>query len=1266
MTLLISEILYDPNSAEDDWEWIEVYNSGASTIDFSATNYVVDDINGVAHGAANITSGTILPGQTGILFNVDDLTAANFELAWGSGLNLIPVTNWSAMALNNSGDQVGLWDSFASYSGDNATHANAVNTVDYNSTGFPDPVGASIFLTNLAADNTDGNNWSTSTNGGATPAGTGKTSANAGGNVGGEIASPDGISGSPDLLISEVMYDPNSAEDDWEWVEVYNAGGAAVDFSVTNYVIDDINGVAHGAANITSGTILPGATGVLFNVDDISAANFEAAWGAGLNLIPVTNWSAMALNNSGDQVSLWDDFADYSGDNTTHTNATDTVNYADAAFPDPVGASIFLSNLAADNNDGANWDTSTDGGATPAGTGRISNNAGGNGGTDVGSPGGSTAATPGVTITESGGSTDVSETGPSTDTYEIALDTTPAGNVEITVTADAQTEVSSNGVNFFSSVALNFADTTPATITVRAIDDATVESPIHTSTISHAVTTTADPTDYPLSTTIADVVANVTDNDGAGATFIHDIQGSGSSATPGTFTIDAIVTGVFNGSPGLGGFYVQEEDADADADPATSEGIFVVSSTTVNEGDRVEITGTVQENGSDPSFGQAVISPGTVNIISSGNPLPTPTVVQLPIANQAFLERFEAMLVEVQPASGDLTVTEHFNFDRFGEVLLSSGGRLAQFTELNAPSVAGFTAHLADVESRTILIDDGRNGQNNFPIPNARGGNNLTPSNTLRGGDTVDMVTGILGFGFSEYRVQPTEPIDYQATNPRPNVAPAVGGEIKVAAFNVLNYFNGDGMGGGFPTPRGATTFSDFQRQRDKTIAAILNLDADIVSLIEIENDGFGANSAIQDLVDGLNAVAGAGTYDFVDPGVAQVGTDAIAVGLIYKPAVVTESGTAAILDTPAGTFQGPNTNRASLAQSFTAVADGEELTVAVNHFKSKGGTGTGADADQGDGQGNWNQRRTDAANALTAWLATDPTGSGDPDFLITGDLNAYKQEDPVQAILGAGFVNLIPNDYSYVFDGQWGTLDYAIASTSLANQFLAGGKYHINADEPDALDYSTEFNDPSLYAPDEFRASDHDPLLVSFNLSSTNVITGNGRILGTAGDNLILGGAGVDRINALAGDDTLVGGGNLDIMAGGDGVDVFRYDAFSDSIASSRDRIADFDQTEGDRFNFSFGNPTMLFNAGVVSGANLNAAAANAFIDKDQAMGGNQALFANEATFFNFNGSTYLVADNGNGTFDAAGDLLVQVGPPTMPASFASAGTLNLVDYFV
>ena len=156
-----------------------------------------------------------------------------------------------------------------------------------------------------------------------------------------------------------------------------------------------------------------------------------------------------------------------------------------------------------------------------------------------------------------------------------------------------------------------------------------------------------------------------------------------------------------------------------------------------------------------------------------------------------------------------------------------------------------------------------------------------------------------------------------------------------------------------------------------------------------------------------------------------------------------------------------------------------------VNHFKSKGSDCIDVgDPDLGDGQGNCNLTRTRAATALVTWLATDPTGSGDLDFLLLGDFNAYAMEDPVTAMKNAGYANLADEflgaeDYSYVFDGQAGSLDHALASPGLREQVYGIFAWHINADEPSALDYN-DYNQPLLYQPDAFRAADHDPLVIA------------------------------------------------------------------------------------------------------------------------------------------------------------------------------------------
>ncbi len=321
-------------------------------------------------------------------------------------------------------------------------------------------------------------------------------------------------------------------------------------------------------------------------------------------------------------------------------------------------------------------------------------------------------------------------------------------------------------------------------------------------------------------------------------------------------------------------------------------------------------------------------------------------------------------------------------------------------------------------------------------------------------------------------------------------------GNLKVTSANVLNYFNGDGQGGGFPTSRGASTAVEFERQADKIVAALSAINADVVGLMEIENDGYGSTSAIVDLVSRLNQRLGAGTYQFVQvPGSTELGTDAISVGMLYKPAKVTPVGNAVTTSTGVFGFG----NRQPLVQSFKQKSNNEVFTFAVNHFKSKGSCPSGSsnpDRDLKDGQSCWNATRVQAATELTAWLATNPTGSADKDVLIMGDLNAYAKEDPIHTLVGKGFVNLVEKfqgnrGYSYLFGGESGYLDHALASSALSTQVTYAMEWHINADETTLFDYNMEDKtaqqQADFYQPTAFRGSDHDPVVVELALKATN-----------------------------------------------------------------------------------------------------------------------------------------------------------------------------------
>ncbi len=571
-----------------------------------------------------------------------------------------------------------------------------------------------------------------------------------------------------------------------------------------------------------------------------------------------------------------------------------------------------------------------------------------------------------------------------------------------------------------------------------------------------------------------------------GLTPISQIQGAGpaSSYTGQVVATQGIVTADFQGTNELGGFFIQ--DPVGDSNPLTSEGIFIYNTSfPVNVGDLVTLSGTVEEY-----FNKTRIKSLTsLTVQSTGNTI-APTTVTLPFATLTEPEKWEGMRVQFTQS---LTVTEVFTLARYGEVSLSANGRLfnpTNFVDPNDQPAIGTTfngnsnvaAVLAqqDLNDRSrILLDDKSSVQNPPIVPYVDAVNN-----TLRCGSTLSNLDGIMDYDFSIYRIQPVTTPNFIYA-PRPAVPSVGASNVKLASFNVLNYFNGDGAGGGFPTSRGADTPIEFTRQRVKIIEAIKQINADALGLMEMENDGNGAQSAIQDLVNGLNASIGAPTYTFVqDPTIINggTGTDEIKVAMIYKPSKLTLAGLAIANDSSVN-------NRPPLAQTFVHNATQEKFSVIVNHFKSKGCTGaSGVNTDQNDGQGCFNNSRKDQAAALLLFVNKVKTLANDSDVLVIGDLNSYEQEDPIDLLLNGGMSTLLTNVYSYVFGGQSGSLDHALVSSSMLGQVSGAAKWHINADEPIVKDYNQEFNPAYMYDVDPFRSSDHDPVIIGLALPVPNI----------------------------------------------------------------------------------------------------------------------------------------------------------------------------------
>lgn len=906
------------------------------------------------------------------------------------------------------------------------------------------------------------------------------------------------------IFINEIHYD-NTGTDAGEAIEI--AGPAGTD--LTGWSIVLYNGASPGAAVTYDTDPLPspipnlGGTGFGVVVVNYPSNGIQNGPTDGLALV----------NNTGQVVQ----FLSYEGQiiaaNGPAAGLTSTNLGITQSGTEPVGSSIQLQGSGATYQD-FNW-IETEGSNT---FGAINVN---------------------QSLTAGDAAPSVSAVAPANGASDVAVDS--AINVTFSEAVNAASGAFSLSCNN-ASVALAVSGG-PTTFTLDP-DANLPNGATCTLTVSAALVTDQDALDPP-DAMAADFASTFSIANSA-ITLISAIQGSGSAVTStGPFTVEAIVVGDYQtqGSGQLRGFFLQEEDGDADANPATSEGLFVFCSgcpVDVAVGDRVRVSGSAGE-----FFDMSQLSattPSSIIVLSSNNTLPTPATPTLPVpgvplgnltaaraAINAYFEQFEGMLVRFNTT---LTVAEYFELARYGQIVLAAGDRPRQFTDLSLPSAGGYTNHLIDFAARTIILDDTNNAQNDavtgtdkpffWPRPG------LSATNRIRGGDMITNLTGVLHWSFAgqsgtdAWRIRPVEPAfsyAFTSANPRP-APPAISGSLKVAAYNVLNYFltvdetssssSGPCGANQLQDCRGADSAAELARQREKLTQALLGLDADIVGLIEMENTP-GVNPT-QQIVDDLNAIAGAGTYAHINTGV--IGTDAIRVGIIFRPGAVTPIGGYAVLDSSVDPNFDSSRSRPALAQTFRQNASGGVFTLVVNHFKSKGASGLDAatstctingpasdlNCDQNDGQGYWNNSRTRAAQALAAWLANDPTGSGDPDIMIVGDLNAYRNEDPVRALETAGYLDLIDtfmgaSAYSYLFSGQLGYLDHALANASLAAQVAAVTEWHINADEIPLFDYNDEIRTTGessferestslpLYEPNAFRTSDHDPVIVGMNL---------------------------------------------------------------------------------------------------------------------------------------------------------------------------------------
>ncbi len=692
----------------------------------------------------------------------------------------------------------------------------------------------------------------------------------------------------------------------------------------------------------------------------------------------------------------------------------------------------------------------------------------------------------------------------------------------------------------FTNTADNAADFTAGTPTPTGLGDDSEPEPEPTPTPTPTPTPDPEPTSY----TIA------------------EIQGTGEESTllGETVTTTGVVTAHYP-TGGFNGYVIQTPGTGGDIDLSThtaSDAIFVYGpggiANEVALGDTVEITATVGQ-----FYGLTQLAPvaGGAVVIEDAE-APIPANVAWPTSDEQ-RETLESMLIAPQ---GDFTVTNTYSTNQYGEVGLAAGTTpLQQPTDVARPGSAEAEAVEADNAARALVLDDG--ATTNFLSTTNR---DLTPPYVsltepiIVGASVTFTEPYIVDWRNDTWKLNPTAPLvgDGAGTdgaefeNTRTEAPEEVGGDLSIAAFNVLNYFTTLGAdtpgcvaytdkdGNGVTVregcdPRGAWSAADLERQQVKIVNAINALDADVVGLMEIENSyalGEEVDEAVATLVDALNTDAGAEVWSFVPssadlPDVSQ--QDVITNAIIYRSAAVTPVGDSLALGDQSGSDQAFGNAREPIGQVFEPAAGGEPFLFVVNHFKSKGSAGPWpGDADTGDGQGSANESRVRQAEALRDWVAEV---QGDVESVaLVGDFNSYGFEDPLQVLYDDGYVDVEQGfeltDRTYSYSGLSGSLDHVLLSGAAFERATGADVWNINSGESVALEYSRYNNHGTLfYSDDAFRSSDHDPIKVGLSAEAapeTLTLLGINDFHGRIDDNTVAFAGTIEELRAQAEGPTL------------------------------------------------------------------------------------------------------------------------------------------------
>lgn len=529
-------------------------------------------------------------------------------------------------------------------------------------------------------------------------------------------------------------------------------------------------------------------------------------------------------------------------------------------------------------------------------------------------------------------------------------------------------------------------------------------------------------------------------------------------------TVEGVVHGVFARANQLAGFFMQVDKRNYHEDAPVTQGIFVhyANISNLKLGQHVVVRGTLEqvEENIQLSNVDAFVACATKDIVRSH--------IRFPIEELSQLERYKGMAVQI---TGPEFITDHAYLEQKGQLALST-------EELRYPTEfmsAGEAVHqkIASYHHMTIILDDGSTveypEQVIYPSPG------LSASNPLRIGDRMLNLQGVMYSVQGQYVLEPVDMPTLARGNAReekPKLPEQ--GDLRLADVDLWQYIPGT---------------HSFARQRPKVTSMFDALQADIIGVQQVRNDGVGQLSALQDLVDMLNAATEGSPYAFVQVGEEVLGEGEYINAILYRLDKVKEVGQAAALAT--GQFDG-SIHTPSYAQTFEHLETGKRVTYAVHQLVGRdcdeSMTGNPLLSDAGDGQECASLAREQGAQQINQWLATQPTGVAAPTF-HGGTINAFQQEEAVQSLLAQGYTSsaeLASSAYTVIRQGMKGNLDYIFVPEEQQEAVVGATTWKIAADEPDAFNYlgfgRTESQLIGWYSNSFHRFSSRNPVVVQLD----------------------------------------------------------------------------------------------------------------------------------------------------------------------------------------